>query len=103
MTAPSIAEVEVTFHAPHEGGRGVPLVLVPRNYRPHFRVGDGDYLGVVFVAGPTEALNPGASFNCSVEFAYESGVNYDALSVGAQFRIMEGARCVGTGRVLRRA
>src|SRR5215831_20010868 len=101
------AEVLIEFLATEKGGRRTPVCLSsesPDRYRPHFRVCDGDgvFLGVEFVDGPDQPIMPGGSTYATVRFLYEPDVCYDALVVGAQFEVMEGARVVGTGRITRR-
>ena len=57
-------EVEITFLARQDGGRrvlpGPPWNLL--GYMPHLTVGEGDHLGVRFVAGlyePSQIPDPG--------------------------------------------
>ena len=101
------AEVLIEFLPAEKGGRRVPICLSTDSsdhYRPHFRVrdGDGEYLGVEFVDGPDEPVPPGGSTYATVRFMHEPTVSYDALVVGAQFEVMEGASVVATGQVTRR-
>jgi translation elongation factor EF-Tu-like GTPase len=101
------AEVLIEFLPAEKGGRRTPICLSTdseAHYRPHFRVrdGDGEYLGVEFVDGPDDPVLPGGSTYATVRFRYEPEVCYDALVVGAQFEVMEGAHVVGTGQVTRR-
>jgi translation elongation factor EF-Tu-like GTPase len=83
-----------------KGGRSSPIYL---SYRPHLRVkgGDGEYLGVEFVDGPDEPIEPGGSTFATVRYPYQPQVNYSALTVNAEFDIMEGGKVVGVGRVAR--
>src|SRR5438132_449980 len=101
------AEVLIEFLPTEKGGRRTPICLPTdseAHYCPHFRVcgGDGEYLGVEFVDGPDVPVLPGGRTFATVRFIYEPAVCYDALVVGAQFEVMEGARVVGTGQVTRR-
>lgn len=98
----SSAEVLVEFKPTAEGGRRAPVWLNTAQYRPHLRVGGGEYLGVVFVGGPVGPVEPGATAEALVAFVYEPGVTYSALSEGAEFEIVEGSSVVGSGRVVRR-
>ena len=91
------AILEVEFLHPSVGGREVTYLNPP--YRPHFRVGTGDYLGVEFVDGPDAPVSPGTVTPAKVRFAYFPQVHYDDLKMGAQFQILEGARIVGVGIV----
>lgn len=101
------AEVLVEFLATDKGGRRTPVCLSTEeypSYRPHLRVegGDGEYLGVQFVDGPDDPVQPGATAYATVRFMYEPEVCYDALVLGARFDVMEGTQVVATGRVTRR-
>ncbi len=99
------AEVWVHFLPTEQGGRRTPIYLgedPPGRYRPHFRVRDGEYLGIEFVDGPDDPVLPGTSTYATVRFLYEPNVCYDALVVGAEFDVLEGSRVVGIGRVTRR-
>ena len=57
-------EVEITFFAAEEGGRrSLPAPpWSPPGYMPHLTVGDGEYLGVRFVAGPAPSFGVPARF-----------------------------------------
>ena len=97
------AEVLITLLPTADGGRSTPIFIGTDSrdsYRPHFRVrgGDGEYLGVGFVDGPDEAVQPGGSTYATVRFMYP-GVNYDPLVVDCEFDIMEGGKVVGSGKV----
>ncbi len=92
-------EAVVTLLPPIVGGRAMSILSEDDQYRPHLVVsGDNEPLPVV-LAGPA-ALDPGetavAQFRCIA-----SGAGYDKLHDGVQFTIMEGARIVGIGRVIR--
>lgn len=95
------AEVFVHLIAAEAGGRSSP-VSFNETYRPHFQVGNGELLGVTFVDGPDEPIQPGQCSYATVRFVYSPAVNYEALEVGAQFKVFEGPRIVGVGRVSRR-
>lgn len=103
----SFAEVFVEFTPSSERGRHSPIRLgedAASHYMPHFVVhdGDGKYLGVEFVDGPDDPINPGDRTYATVRFMYEPEVSYEALVEGATFDIREGGRTVGSGRVTRR-
>jgi hypothetical protein len=103
----SFAEVLIEFLPTEKGGRRAPICLstdCSDHYRPHLRIrnGHGEYLGVEFVDGPEEPIQPGGSTFATVRLMYESTVCYDALVVGAMFDVMEGANVVATGQVTRR-
>jgi translation elongation factor EF-Tu-like GTPase len=94
------AKVVVQFVDAKVGGRQGPTFLV-KAYRPHFRVGDGDYLGVAFSGeNSSEPIQPGTCVSAEVAFVYAPGVDYSALSAGVQFRMLEGTRTVGVGVVI---
>jgi hypothetical protein len=73
-------------------------------YRPHFRVGaGGEYLGVQSLDGTPPVAEPGDEGVATVELMYiENGVDYQPLVRGALFDVLEGARLIGRGAVLRR-
>jgi translation elongation factor EF-Tu-like GTPase len=96
------AEVWVEFLSREAGGRQNPVGLDDLGYRPHLRVGDGEYLGVEFVDGPEQPIEPGSSIFATVRFVYAPQVDYRALVQGAQFEILEGGHRVGRGHVVRR-
>lgn len=98
MQDATYAEVYVEFIQSEVGGRTSPIVL--NDYRPHFRVGDGEYLGVKFLNGPLTPVRPGQSAFATVQFIYAPRVNYDPLWVGVQFETSEGNRLVGVGHIL---
>jgi translation elongation factor EF-Tu-like GTPase len=102
MSRPADAEVEFFFLPEAQGGRSAPIQLSDFQYRPHLQVGSGEYLGVACAQGPLEPIAPGQTAKCQVAFVYSPGVNYDELTDGVLFKVMEGSRCVATGRVLRR-
>ena len=92
------ATVYIQFINAEAGGRGLPT-YIREPYRPHFRVGDGEYLGVEFIDGPDEPVLPGIGVNAKVRFIYSPKVNYEVLRVGVQFVVLEGGRVVGVGLV----
>ena len=93
------AKVLVQFVAAEVGGRTMPAYLT-REYRPHFRVGSGEYLGVVFSGDESSRpIQPGICTDTEVAFIYAPNVDYGDLVVGSQFEILEGARIVGVGVV----
>lgn len=101
------AEVLIAFLSAESGGRRTAVCLSadgPASYRPHLRVidGDGEMLGVEFVDGPDSPVAPGESAYATVRFVYQPEVNYDVLTVGARFEVLEGGHVVGTGHVTRR-
>jgi translation elongation factor EF-Tu-like GTPase len=101
------AEVFVEFTPTAQGGRCSPIRLdedASPHYMPHLVVhrSDGTYLGVEFVDGPIDPINPGDRTYATVRFMYEPEVSYDRLVEGARFDIREGGRTVGSGRLTRR-
>jgi len=92
------AKIYVQFICAEAGGRNVGT-YIKEPYRPHFRVGDGEYLGIEFIEGQDEPIPPGIGVNAKVRFVYSPQVNYDALRVGEQFVVLEGSRIVGVGVV----
>jgi elongation factor Tu len=82
-----------------EGGRHAPFW---ENYRPHLiPVGTEDYLGVTVVnLSEEQGVAPGTSATVEFDLVYHPNVDYSGLSVGTAFEIREGARVVGTGKVL---
>ena len=76
------------------GGRDA--VPISDSYRPHLRVGTGEYLGVSFVDGQSTPVAAGTIVEANVRFMY-SGVPYEQLKPGVQFQVLEGPRIVGIG------
>ena len=74
-----------------------PIDYAATCYRPHFVADNsGEYLGVEFVSGEASAANQ----DIAVEVKPLFDVDYSPLlQRGAVFAIMEGGKCVGTGRV----
>ena len=92
------ATVYVQFINAEAGGRS-SATYIKEPYRPHLRVGDGEYLGIEFVEGPDEPIPPGIGVNAKVRFVYSPQVNYEILCVGVQFVVLEGNHIVGVGMV----
>jgi translation elongation factor EF-Tu-like GTPase len=90
------AKIRVQFVAAAVGGRDAAPIGAP--YRPHFRVGAGEYLGVQFVDGPGTSVVAGVVATANVQFVYE-GVSYAPLQPGVQFQVLEGPHIVGIGVV----
>ena len=88
--APPEIKVELNHH--RFGGK------VPIGYRPHLRVGKGEYLGIEVVRA-SEGVKQG-SVQVVVRLLYWPQVNYDALCAGTSFDVLEGPNIVGTGRVI---
>jgi hypothetical protein len=112
MNQPRI-KAQITFLAASEGGRTViPTGFSDGKYRPHVVVGDPNqrkallvnnvaqetYLGVAFVAGPSNVV-AGQSFIAELALMYWPNVSYDSLVSGATFTIREGPHIVGFGSV----
>jgi hypothetical protein len=98
------AEVRIRHFPQQHGGRENPIFPRPRDgargYMPHFRVSlEGEYLGVVFVDGPSP-IPPGGEGTSTVAFIYE--VDYSCLRPGVRFEVLEGAHPIGEGVLLRR-
>ncbi len=81
-----------------EGGRHSPFW---EGYCPHLVVPgrEGGYLGVRASACPGPVA-PGEEAEVAFEWRYPPAVDYSSLAPGCDFLIMEGARVVGTGRVI---
>lgn len=67
-------------------------------YRPHLRIGEGDYLGVSFF--DVGSVVPGVSARAKASLMYWPDVDYSALVPGVHFQVMEGAHVVGHGAVV---
>jgi translation elongation factor EF-Tu-like GTPase len=94
------ADIHVRVRLTADGGRTDPLAACGGVYRPHLRVGElGEYLGVAFVSGPSWVA-PGDEADVTVRFLYD--VDYSPLQPGTKFEVVEGARVVADGIVLRR-
>ena len=74
-----------------------PIDFAATCYRPHFVADNsGEYLGVEFISGEVSAPQQDALVVVTPLF----DVDYSPLlRCGAMFAIMEGGKCVGTGRV----
>ena len=99
MNANRKISVEIKFRTPLNGGRTNPVILNGGAYRPHLKVGDGEYLGVAFVDGSPEPVSPGESTIANVVLVYEPDVDYSALISGADFEVFEGNNNVANGKV----
>ncbi len=101
------AEVRIRWLPSAESGRTTSVQLTAtegRSCKPHFRVGPhGEYLGVAFVAGEPALAPPGSDSVATVALIYvETGVDYAPLAPDAEFDVLEGARIIGRGSVVRR-
>ena len=67
-------------------------------YRPHLRVGEGEYLGISFT--DIAQATPGDTFRAKASLMYWPDVDYSSLRAGVQFQVMEGAQTVGCGTVV---
>jgi hypothetical protein len=90
------AKVRIEYVAAAVGGRDAAPISAP--YRPHFRVGAGEYLGIEFVDGPGHLIAAGKVVGAKVRFVYD-GVSYEQLQPGVQFQVLEGPHIVGIGVV----
>lgn len=92
------ANISITFIQPENGGRKTPPLLTD-NYRPHFRVNNGEYLGVAF-ADDNHSVSFDVATTTQVRFLYHPNVCYDALQAGVEFEVLEGPKLVGYGKVI---
>lgn len=90
------AKVLIQYVAAAVGGRDNMPVSAP--YRPHFRVGTGEYLGVELANDSGTHTGAGAIFTATARFVYD-GVPYEQLKPGVQFQVLEGPHIVGIGVV----
>ena len=90
--ATAAPEIKVELNHHRFGGE------VPIGYRPHLRVGKGEYLGIE-VLRASEGATKGSA-EVVVRLLYWPQVNYDALAAGASFDVLEGPNIVGHGRVI---
>jgi hypothetical protein len=101
------SDVRIRWLTPAEGGRSSNIHLraaKSRSYKPHFRFGNaGDYLGVAFLDGHPPVAAPGETTEATVALIYaDTGVDYSPVATEAEFEVLEGARVVGRGIVLKR-
>jgi len=89
-------EVEVVLSPATSGARSQKVL--PDGYRPHLRVNGGEYLGVEFF-GASRRIDSKPTFRAKVRLVYWPQVDYEALSIGTTFEILEGPSVVGHGRV----
>ena len=112
MQQPRIT-AQITFLPPSEGGREtLPTDFSSGRYRPHVVVGDPKqrkavlvnnvaqekYLGVAFVAAPSNVL-AGEPVVVELALMYWPNVSYDSLIPGATFTLREGPHIIGFGSV----
>ncbi|GAA3276780.1 hypothetical protein AAU01_22280 [Paenarthrobacter aurescens] len=90
-------DVMIRFLGPDDGGR--PHFPLLRGYRPHFRVGQGDLMGVVLAESDRE-FGDGQYQRVTVDLVYEGLVDYSALDPEVHFNVLEGLRVVGDGYVI---
>jgi hypothetical protein len=67
-------------------------------YRPHLRVGEGEYLGISFT--DIVQVSTGDTVRAKASLMYWPNVDYSSLRAGVQFQVMEGAQAVGRGTVV---
>ena len=90
--------VRLKLKLEQSGGRHAPFT---QGYRPHFTVGDGEWLSVTATQCPGPVAM-GDEADVEFELDYHTKVDYSALSIGAEFAMHEGPRVVATGKVLQR-
>lgn len=89
---------EITLYETENGGRPSPF---NEGYCPHLRLnGEGEYLGVRVINQKTW-IYPGESVIVEFGLMYFPDVTYFDLLPGAEFSIVEGAKTIGTGKVIR--
>jgi hypothetical protein len=112
MKQPRI-KAQITFLPASDGGREtLPTDFSDGKYRPHVVVGNPNqrkavfvnnvaqetYLGVAFVAGPSNVV-ASESFLAQLALMYWPNVSYDSLVPGTTFTLREGPHIVGFGTV----
>lgn len=100
MYMPPKIAIEVHFKPTALGGRAGCVDLSFGRYRPHLVVGSGEYLGICFLHSNKPEAHPDDTVIATVALVYPD-VDYSALVPGATFDVMEGAKAVATGTVLR--
>ncbi len=91
--------VQLRMKSEANGGRHSAFT---QGYSPHFVVkGTNEWLAVRSIEHQGQ-IAPGAAEHVRFELMYYPKINYGALTVGAEFEVMEGARSVATGTVLER-
>ncbi|MBE0388677.1 hypothetical protein [Pseudoalteromonas luteoviolacea] len=72
---------------------------VGAGYSPHIVVlGTEDYLAVRVLEVPKDSRQ-GQEFIGTIELMYSEDVDYSAFSKDAEFKLLEGSRIVGSGKV----
>ena len=71
---------------------------VSDGYRPHLRIGDGEYLGISFF--DVDSTTSGTSLRAKASLMYWPDIDYSGLVPGVHFSVMEGAHVVGQGTVV---
>lgn len=103
MNNSSYIELKVIFLPLESGVRATPPILDDKGYRPHLRIPPHEeLLGVEFIEGPDEPVEPGVATFASVRLSYYPNMSYAELIFGAEFEIVEGPHVVGHGSVTRR-
>lgn len=88
-------EIKCTFDS---NGRKV-FPNLNDTYRPHIVInGDSEYLGIQFESSSLNAF--GVEGTAIIRTIYD-GVNYDCLQPSVRFVIMEGAKQVGKGEIVK--
>jgi hypothetical protein len=80
---------------------GVELQMtrsVTDGYRPHLRVGDGEYLGISFF--DVNRVSAGDCFHAKASLMYWPNVDYSCLKAGTKFQVVEGGLSVGQGKIV---
>ena len=89
-------QAKVIFKKENEGGRC--CMPVETGYSPHLATKVNEMLGVYFIDIKPDAQF-GEPFNVKIGLLYHPKVDYSNLSLGTEFKIIEGPKIVGTGTV----
>lgn len=84
-------DANVYFLTVEEGGRQTPIF---NNYQPQFNFNNKDITGLINLPSNVEKVMPGNKTNITVELMEK--IN---LKVGEEFKIREGGRIIGKGKI----
>ncbi len=86
-------EADIYLYSTAEGGRRTQIY---ENYRPQFRFGEEEVMGIITFMGNIDMVKPGEHAKFSVELQTPA-----SMSQGSKFNLLEGKKLVGEGKVIK--